>query len=327
MIERTSRLPFIIGLVLCIIIFCCSCGNPAAEVKQGSRYSVADDKGHTVYLADKPRRVLTLALATDEMVLSMIPPERMAAVSALAKDDGISTVSGAARKVSAVMEEYKAEQILSFHPDLVIAPDWIQDNLLKSLRDLGLTVYVVRGSLSVEDTKVAVKEIAAVLGEEKRGDEIIAGMDRDLERVRAIRENIPEGERKIVIQYSHMKGYVGKGTLFDDLCSQAGVINGASAIGLGKSDLITPENLIAMNPDVIFIPSWAHGDISPESVTEELLSNPALETIQAVRNKNFAQVPDKYLFSASPDMTKAILGIQEAAYGKENIEKWAGKAG
>lgn len=278
---------------------------------------VTDDCGNRVVVPRVPQRVVSLDLASDEIILEMIPPERVSAVSFWSVSDGISTVAEAARKVPNQIRYYNSEEILACRPDLVIAPDWTSADLVRTLKDLGVVVYISRGSLSVENVKVAVKEIADALGEPERGQEILAEMDRDLALAAERKAKIPESERKNVVLYSHLRGYIGKGSLFDDLCHYAGVTNGAALIGMGATDPLPEEGLVLMNPDIILIPTWTYGNISPEKIRNELLTDPAMQSIKAVREKAFRQVPDKYMYSASPAMTKAILGIQDAAYGRE----------
>lgn len=294
------------------------CGIPEdwrAAVTDGR--VVTDDRGNRVLVPREPQRVVSLDLASDEIVLEMIPPERVSAVSFWSVSDGISTVADKARKVPNQIRYYNSEEILSCQPDLVIAPDWTSADLIRTLKDLDVTVYVSRGSLSVENVKVAVKEIADALGMPERGREILDEMDRDLALAAERKAKIPESEQKNVVLYSHLRGYIGKGSLFDDLCQYAGVINGAALIGMGATDPLPEEGLVLINPDIILIPTWTYGNISPEKIRNELLSDPAMQSIKAVQARAFRQVPDKYMYSASPAMTKAILGIQEAAYGTE----------
>ena len=298
------------------MLFVSGCGIPAnVRVVSADGRVVTDDQGNRVLVPRVPQRVVSLDLASDEIILEMIPSERVAAVSFWSVSDGISTVAEVARKVPNQIRYYNSEEILACHPDLVIAPDWTSADLVRTLKDLGVVVYVSRGSLSVENVKVAVEEIADALGEPERGQEILAEMDRDLALAVARKAKIPEAERKNVVLYSHLRGYIGKGSLFDDLCHYAGVINGAALIGMGATDPLPEEGLVLMNPDIILIPTWTYGNISPEKIRNELLTDPAMQSIKAVQEKAFRQVPDKYMYSASPAMTKAILGIQDAVYG------------
>jgi iron complex transport system substrate-binding protein len=316
MMKQVKRILYMFFAVM-VILSASSCGHTPVSVSSQKQegYMVVDDKGNSITLKKKPDKILTLALATDEMVLKIISPSQMVAVSSLAIDPGISTVAEEASEVHGRMDEYNAETILSYQPDLVIAPEWTSDDLIQTLKNLGLTVYISRGSLSVKDTEKAMEEISAVLGEEEKGKIVIELMNEDLQRAENRRSHITDENRKKVVLYSHLKGYEGKESLFDDLCSYAGVINGAASIGLGKNDLLSKESIVKINPDVILIPTWSHGDISPESVIRELTEDPALSTVNAIKNNNLKQVKDSYIFSASPDMTKAILGIQEAVYG------------
>ena len=299
-----------------LLMSAAGCGIPENEretVTEGR--VVTDDRGNRVVVPNVPQRIVSLDLASDEIILDMVPPERVAAVSFWSVSDGISTVAEAARKVPNQIRYYNSEEILSCRPDLVIAPDWTSADLIRTLKDLGVTVYISRSSLSVENVKVAVREIADALGEPVRGQEILAEMDRDLALAAERKAKIPESERKNVVLYSHLRGYIGKGSLFDDLCHYAGVTNGAALIGMGANDPLPEEGLVLMNPDIILIPTWTYGNVSPEKIRNELLTDPAMQPIRAVQNRAFRQVPDKYMYSASPAMTKAILGIQEAAYG------------
>ncbi len=306
---------WIILLSLCCSMLLCSCGIPKEAGPAEGGYTVIDDKGNAIHLSEKPRRIVTLALASDEIVLSMVPPERMAAVSYLAVDEGISTVTDKAEAISHRMKNYVPEDILACHPDLVIAPDWTSDEVIQSLKDLGLTVYISRGSLTIDTVKVTVKEIAEAIGEPEKAQPILDEMEADMAKAEVRRNAIPKDQRKTVVLYSHLKGYVGKGSMFDDLCEQAGVINGAAVIGMGRSDPLSKESLVKMNPDVIFTPTWAYKGVDPESVKEELLTDPSLQSVKAIQEKALRQIPDKYILSAAPGMTKAMLAMQDAVYG------------
>ncbi len=302
--------------VFLLLLGASGCGIPEAEKSSAALMrTVTDDAGNRVTVPVHPERIVSLDLATDEIILELVDPSRVSGVSFWSVSEGISTVADKAVKVPNQIRYYDAEEVLVCKPDIVIAPDWTSADLLRTLKDLGVTVYISRSSLSVENVKVSLAEIADALNEKEKGNEIAAEMERDLAKAAARKAQIPENERKNVVLYSHLRGYIGKGSLFDDLCHYAGVINGAALIGMGANDPLAEEGLVLMNPDIILIPTWSYGNISPERIKNELLTDPAMQPIKAVRNRAFKQVPDKYMYSASPAMTKAILGIQDAAYG------------
>ena len=59
-------------------------------------------------------------------------------------------------------------------------------------------------------------------------------------------------QQKKIVLISLMTTYGGEGCLFDDICKEAGVINGLSAAGLKNGQPLTKEMLVKINPDVLF---------------------------------------------------------------------------
>lgn len=291
-------------------------GTDAAAAASG--YQVTDTQGNVLKLPQKPQRIVTLSLSSDEMVLGMTQPERVVALHYLADDPGISTIADKADRVPARMKEYNAEQILALKPDLVIVPDWNRVELIQTLRDMGLPVFVSKGPSSVEEVKQAIREISRAIGETEAGDRLLARMESELAGIAAKTGAIPPERRQTLVLISHMAAYGGKGSLFDNMCGYAGVINGAAAAGLGRNDILTKEAIISINPDLILVPTWNGGELNVNKVKTDLENDPALQTVKAVRTKRLAQVPNQYLYCASQDITRAIRDMMEAAYPAEN---------
>lgn len=277
-------------------------------------YQVTDTQGNVLTLPQKPQRIVTLALSSDEMVLAMVQPERVVALHYLADDPGISTIADKAGKIKERMKDYNAEQILELKPDLIIAPEWNRADLIQTLRDMGMPVFVSKGPSSVVEVKQAIREIAQAIGEEEAGAAMLSRVDTELADIAAKVKNIPPERRQTLVLISHMAAYGGKGSLFDDMCGYAGVINGAAAAGLGKNDVLTKEGIISINPDFILVPTWGNGKLDANKIKADLENDPALQSVKAIRNKRLVQLPDMYLYCASQDIVQAIRDILNAAY-------------
>ncbi|HWR38613.1 MAG TPA: ABC transporter substrate-binding protein [Patescibacteria group bacterium] len=288
--------------------------SPVAAPTGNTGYQVTDTQGTVLKLPQKPQRIVTLALSSDEMVLAMTQTERVVALHYLADDPGISTIADKAPLIPARMREYNAEMILSLRPDLVIAPDWNQAELIKTLRDMGLPVFVSKGPSRVAEVKQAIREIAAAIGEEEAGARLLSRMETELTVIAAKVQSIPPERRQTLVLISHMATYGGKGSLFDDVCGYAGVINGAAAAGLGKNDTLTKECIISVNPDLILVPTWKGGKLDVDKIRAELQNDPALQTVKAIRAQRLVQIPDLYLYCASQDIVYAVRDIMNAAY-------------
>ena len=312
------RVTLLFALVLGVLLALLLGGCQGAQEKQNSSetggYEVKDVQGQVLKLPRKPQRIVTLALSSDEMALAMLPAQRLAALHYLADDPGISTEAAKAQAVTARLRDYNVEQLLSLQPDLVLAPDWNRQELIQTLRDAGLPVVVTKGPSSVAEVKEALQQIALAAGEPQAGQKLIEQMELEMADIAAKVQNIPQAQKKTVVLISHMASYGGKGSLFDNMCRDAGVINGAAAVGLGKNDALTKEAIVAANPDVILVPTWTKGNLDVDQVRQELLHDPALQSVKAIREKRLVQVSDAYLYCAAQDITKGIRGIAMAAY-------------
>lgn len=309
---------FIVVLLIVLTLLsaagCSGKRQPVAATAGASGYQVTDTQGRVLKLPRKPQRIVTLTLSSDEMVLGMTRPERVAALHYLADDSGVSTIADQASRVSIKMKEYNAEQILALQPDLVIVPDWNPAELIQTLRDTGLPVFVSKGPSSVEKVKQALREISRAIGEPEAGDCLLARMESDLADIVAKAGAIPPERRQTLVLISHMAAYGGKGSLFDNMCGYAGVINGAAVAGLGQNDRLTKEVIISVNPDLILIPTWNGGSLDVNQIKTNLENDPALQTVKAIRDKRLVQLPDQYLYCASQDITQAIRDMMNAAY-------------
>ena len=316
--KARRRVTLLFALVLGVLLALLLGGCQGAQEKQNSSeiggYEVKDVQGQVLKLPRKPQRIVTLALSSDEMALAMLPAQRLAALHYLADDPGISTEAAKAQAVTARVRDYNVEQLLSLQPDLVLAPDWNRQELIQTLRDAGLPVVVTKGPSSVAEVKEALQQIALAAGEPQAGQKLIEQMELEMADIAAKVQNIPQAQKKTVVLISHMASYGGKGSLFDNMCRDAGVINGAAAVGLGKNDALTKEAIVAANPDVILVPTWTKGKLDVDQVRQELLNDPALQSVKAIREKKLVQVSDAYLYCASQDITKGIRGIAAAAY-------------
>lgn len=90
---------------ICVIIACCSClgcGNDKPE-NNGTRV-VKDAKGYEVKVPAHPMRIVSFSISCDEILLGLVEPERIASVSYLCDDAGISHV---VEKSKAVKERIK----------------------------------------------------------------------------------------------------------------------------------------------------------------------------------------------------------------------------
>ena len=141
---------FIILLVLISLVGCKPEGEKAAT---SDSYTVTDIQGTTVTIPAKPKRILTMSMSTDEMMLGLVEPERMVAVNSLLDDPSSSNMVELGKQVPTKIKYPSVEEIAALQPDLVIEPDWGDLSRVAALRDLGIPVVVCKGPKNLQDIK------------------------------------------------------------------------------------------------------------------------------------------------------------------------------
>lgn len=303
-----------------IIIGCCillsGCGNNTGTTNN-KQYSVIDSQGTKVSFNSKPKKILTLSMSTDEIVLGLVKPEKLAAVNYLLDDPTSSNVSGLVKNITVKIKNPSVEKIYSLKPDIIIVPDWGDIAKVNNLRDLGLNVVVVPGAKNIEDVKKSVQIIADALGEHDKGISLIALMDKKMLEIKEKVDKIPDNKHKTIVLISLMTTYGGIGSSFDDECKYAGVINGVAAAGIHNGETLTKEALVKINPDILLMPVYNdHGTFDIKKYNQKYLDDPSLQTIGAIQNQRLVYPREGYIYNASQDIVFGIQEIARCAYGE-----------
>ncbi|WP_199556420.1 ABC transporter substrate-binding protein [Sandaracinobacteroides hominis] len=166
----------------------------------------------------RPLRVISLNQCTDQLVLALLPPERIASVTWLSRDPGGSLMAAQAHAVP--QNHGLAEEILDQNPDLVVAGSFTTPALRGMLKRLGYPMIEVDHANSLEDIRRVTRQVAAAVGERARGEALIADMDRkfaDLAR--------DPGPPIRVVAWDRSGFSAGEGTLYDVVLEAAGARN------------------------------------------------------------------------------------------------------
>lgn len=300
------------------VLFMAGCGKSSEiETPASGRggYSVVDATKTRLDFEHKPQRIVSLGLSADEVLLDMVEPERIAALTYLADDAGISPSADKAVRVKGRVQSGSLESVLAQQPDLVLVPDWTDLNFVELLRGAGVPVYVYKTPTTVKEIKQTICELANVVDERVAGGKIVAGMEKELAFVRSRVGNIPGEERISVMALSYMGPFGAKGTTFADICSYANVRNVVAEYDLPPNATFSEETLIRLNPDLLVIPSWKYdNEQDPSKLREEILQNRAYQSVNAVKDKRVVQLRDMYLYSTTHYIVYAIRDLAEAAY-------------
>ena len=99
-------------------------------------------------LADKPQRIVSIGLCTDQLLLMLAEPEQIASVSIWARDSNMSYMIDAVGDIP--LNHASIEEVVGFEPDLVLASEFVAWDTLSLLRSLGYPVRQVPVVTSVD---------------------------------------------------------------------------------------------------------------------------------------------------------------------------------
>lgn len=314
-VRKFFRLTSAVVLLL-VVIALAGCRSDIAGSAEQAAYTVTDAQGTQVNMPAKPKRILTMSMSTDEVMLGLVEPERMAAVNAMLDDPASSNVVELGKKVETKIRYPSVEEIASLQPDLVIIPDWGDLSRVAALRDLGISVVVCKGPRSLQEVKETIMLLAEAAGEPERGKVLLQKMEDKLAEITAKVQEIPQAERRSVVLISLMKGYGGAGCCFDEACQLAGVVNGRAAAGIKNGEEMSKEKLVEIDPDILFLPTYNnHGKFDINRFRSEYMDDPSLQNMQAIRNGNLLEPDEGYIYNCSQDFVFAVQEIAYRVYG------------
>ena len=294
----------------------------AAQSKQETNttgsYSVTDLTGTKVTFPSKPKRILTFAMYTDQIVLGLVTSDHLVGINTLMDDPVLSNVVPIAKRITKKIGDPGAEEVLSMKPDVVIVSDWTQAEKIQSMRDLGLKVVSVKSPETIQDAKEAVSQVAAAIGEPEKGKQLIGMMDKKLAEIREKTSKIKPEQRKNIVLLSLMTAYGGAGCAYDDACREANVVNGIAAAGLKTGQQLTKEMLIKINPDIMLMPVCNdRGNYDTQAFIDSYLKDPSLRTVKAVKEKQLIYPREQFIYNCSQDIVYCVQEIARVAYGEE----------
>ena len=285
------------------------------NLKGQSAYTVTDDTGLTLQFTEKPKRIVSYSISTDEILLALVEPQRIAALSRLVDDPGVSSVVKEAKQIPNRVQGNSMEGVLAFKPDLVIIPDFHPPEMLQSARELGLKVYIYKTPSDIKGVKRSIRQIAALTGEKDKGEAIIAKMEARIKQVQQRLANIPASQRKRVIQLRSEGAFYAPDNSFGDVCRHAGVSDATLELKYPSAMEITQEKVVELNPDIIFVPDWDYdGKHNPDGEKRKILNNPSYQGMKAVQQGKVYTISGALVLTVSQYIADEVEEVAKLSY-------------
>ena len=220
-------------------------------------------------------------------------------------------------KVSAFLSA-KIDKIIDLKPDCVIGFSDLQADIASQLVKKGIQVTIFN-QRSVAEIFSMMYQLAAMVGQEARGRELMQGMQQRLLEIEQAAANLKRRPRVFFEEWydphisaiawvSELMGIAGGNDCFPELASQA----------MGKDRIIADGGeIVRRNPDIIF-GSWCGRKFRPDHV----LARVGWENVNAVKNKQLFEIKSAEILQPGPAaLTDGVEQIHRL------IMNWAEKHG
>lgn len=243
----------------------------------------------------QPERIVSLNMCTDELVLRLADAKRIASVTWLSQDPRNANMAEAARRVPA--NHGLVEQVLALKPDLVVAGAYTTRATVGLLKRVGTSPREFGVPRNLAEMRAQIREMAALLGEETRGEALIADIDTRLEALGARRRARPL--RAVVLRPNGFT--VGRGSLVDEILTRAGLVNIAAKLGIESYGQIPLETVALAGAEVLVLNDTPDG---PPSLAHEVLHHPVIARLSG--RLRLVALPSRLWTCSGPSVIDAI---------------------
>lgn len=250
-----------------------------------------------------PRRIVSLNVCVDQILVDLVARDRIAALSHLAADPSVSAVADRVGGIAATRGE--AESVVALDPDLVLAGTTTTPATLALLERIGQRVVRVPLASDLGEIRAAIRQVAAAVGEEAKGHALIADFDAGLAAAERDADSPRTKPAALVYQVNGLSA--GRGSLADALIRAAGLANHADTLGLGAGGALPLEVLVARPPDLLILSGPAD---EYRTVVAENLRHPALSAVVAERRA--VTVPWRLWLCGTHFAAEAVRRLAEA---------------
>lgn len=252
----------------------------------------------------KPQRIVSMNLCTDELLMRLVDPARIAGITYLSQQAVNAPLGLSAIAARLPVNHGLAEEVIKLQPDLVIAGTFTTTTATTLLTHLGYTVVNFEPENTLADMRANIRKLGALVGEPARAEQVIAEFDT---RLAALQAQIPPGEKPVFADIGVNNYISGDTTLYAEIVNAGGYRTLGQAIGYAGYRNIPLEQVLTVRPALI---STATPWTSPPSLSTMALGHPALRTVLA-RTPTIT-IPERYTTCGAPSVLGAVEMLVEA---------------
>lgn len=285
-IARGTNWFLVVLLSLVLVLTACS------PTEQTPPQYVFDDLGRLVALNGTPQRIISLAPSITETLFALGLGDRVVGVTdwcdyppeALDKEKvgGYTTPD--------------IEKIVALNPDLILVAHGTPMEVINTMVGLGLTVFGIK-TTDLDDLLNDIRRIGEITDKELEAQALTSAMESKIEAITDATSELENRPRVFCIIWNDPLQTAGSGTFIHELIEKGGGVNICGNIT--GYPIISIEEVIARNPEVIITSSWP-------GVYEWAMNETALNATDARQNNRVFVCDDNLAQRPGPRLVKGL---------------------
>ncbi len=323
--RKLKRVSSVILAFILITTFFIGCGK-SKEVtgKDEQAITVEDQLGRKVEIKGEVNKIISSYPITTSLLVALDLKDKVAGVEMKPKDRELyrrvapefldKPQVGSAKSIS-------VEECAKINPDLVIIPTRIKE-MIPKFEELNIPVIAVEPE-SLDSFLDCVNLLGKSTNTENRANEIVKYYEDNLEKVKKLNENNANKPKVYLSGSTNILRTCTSKMYQNYMIEASGGNNVTSSLEDGYWVDISAEQLLAYNPDIIYIVQYAKYSV------EDVLNDERLKDLNAVKNKKVFVIPsviepwDYPTPSSILGILWMINDINPDKYSTEEFEKTA----
>ena len=228
--------------------------------------------------APGPQHVMSLSMCTDNLLLELLPAERIASVTYYSREPSNSYQWPQAANVR--INFGTVEEVLAEKPDLVLAGTYTTPAARSLLKRLHWPLLEVPPATDFDEIRTVTRQVAHALQRDAIGEALIAKMDSTLRELASTQP--PQNIR--VAAWGEGGSIPGKGTMFDSILRAAGGVNIAASLNSGAYTSFDVEQLLLAHPDIL---AYASNITDTPGLNTDLARHPLILKLYSERQVTY----------------------------------------
>ena len=293
-------------LIALLVLLPCICGAAGIQQATSGETSVTDQAGRVVKINGPVEKIVSGYYISSSACIALGLADKLVGIEARANTRPIYKLAAPKLiQLPAVgtARNFDLEACIALKPDLVILPLRLRDSA-ETLAELGIPAIIVNPE-SYDELTEMITLIGQATGTTAAARRLLDYYTRTKRYINSLTTAIRDVNKPSVYMCS-VSSYLAtapKDMYQSTMIDLAGGKNAAAAIEGSSWVTISYEHLLALNPDVIIIPSEAEYGVA------EILGNADLQRLKAVAGKKVYKMPSDFEAWDSP-VPSCMLGVQ-----------------